>query len=395
MRNRYKEISIHKHNSSKQNFLLLYNGKFYETSTSTIELLEFLQQHDEESKGIQAYVEYYKGKYSYAYVHEVIKRVFNPLFTQNQLNNQRTFLYQREILSDKSIDKFAHALDFLFQKHFSYFILMFTWILNFIFFIRIKDLFYYDFSLNFYVLIGMYVFLLLSSFFHEIGHATACNHFGIKHGGIGIGLYLNIPVLYTNVTDIWLLQKKQRCIVNLAGIYFQTFILMFLLITYFYFHNDLLKYLILLQNINFAITLNPLFKFDGYWLLTDITGITNLKQHSSELLAFVYKKAIRQPINFTPYLFSISKNKRIILISYTILVNLFLGFYIFYLIPLFFMHLIHTLPILLEQLIFDLSKGYTIDFNIIQQLFSQLLFFSLTLYFLYRTIQPLFKWKKR
>lgn len=57
--------------------------------------------------------------------------------------------------------------------------------------------------MNAYSIIGLLAFVLLSSFFHELGHASACKYFEVKHGGIGFGLYLNFPVLYTDVTEVW------------------------------------------------------------------------------------------------------------------------------------------------------------------------------------------------
>lgn len=34
---------------------------------------------------------------------------------------------------------------------------------------------------------GLLLFILASSFFHELGHASACKYFGLRHGGIGFG----------------------------------------------------------------------------------------------------------------------------------------------------------------------------------------------------------------
>ena len=68
------------------------------------------------------------------------------------------------------------------------------------------------------MVVGLLVFMVVSSLFHELGHASACKHFGIRHGGIGFGLYLNFPVLYTDVTEVWRLRRADRCIVNLGGV---------------------------------------------------------------------------------------------------------------------------------------------------------------------------------
>lgn len=107
------------------------------------------------------------------------------------------------------------------------------------------------------MIVGLFVFMLLSSFFHELGHASACKYFGLHHGGIGFGLYLNFPVLYTDVTEVWKLNRMQRCVVNIAGVYFQSYWLLALLIAFLLTNNDMLRYLILTMNLSFLMTLNP------------------------------------------------------------------------------------------------------------------------------------------
>lgn len=96
------------------------------------------------------------------------------------------------------------------------------------------------------MVVGLLVFMLASSFFHELGHASACKYFGVRHGGIGFGLYLNFPVLYTDVTEVWKLNRAQRCVVNLAGVYFQSYWLIALLTAFLLTGNDILRYLILI-----------------------------------------------------------------------------------------------------------------------------------------------------
>src|ERR1700743_3784194 len=62
---------------------------------------------------------------------------------------------------------------------------------------------------------------LLSVVFHELGHSSALLNAGGSPGGIGIGMFLLMPVFFANVSQIWILPKKSRIIVDLGGIYFQ------------------------------------------------------------------------------------------------------------------------------------------------------------------------------
>jgi putative peptide zinc metalloprotease protein len=85
------------------------------------------------------------------------------------------------------------------------------------------------------------------------------------------------------------------------------------------------------------------------------------------------------------------KNKeRIALIVYTVIVNLFFGFYFFFLIPTFIYRFYTSFPSLIEQLIYRLSSGQTVDFGLIQAIFVQLLFMALIIYLLARMSKPVF-----
>ena len=167
-------------------------------------------------------------------------------------------------------------------------VLLVTFILDACFFLVTDNLLLFNSQVTVYVIVGLFVFMLLSSFFHELGHASACKYFGLHHGGIGFGLYLNFPVLYTDVTEVWKLNRMQRCVVNIAGVYFQSYWLLALLIAFLLTNNDMLRYLILTMNLSFLMTLNPFFKFDGYWIASDILGVPNLRARSLEPVSYTH-----------------------------------------------------------------------------------------------------------
>lgn len=123
--------------------------------------------------------------------------------------------------------------------------------------------------------------LLLSGLLHELGHTSACRYFGCPHGGIGFGLYFIFPAWYADVSKAWRLSRKQRAVVDLGGVYFQAILLIaidgYALLNGFEQSEFALK-LIWLITFTMLFTLNPVFKFDGYWLLSDLSGIHNLHQ---------------------------------------------------------------------------------------------------------------------
>lgn len=124
--------------------------------------------------------------------------------------------------------------------------------------------------------IALAALFMLSSLLHELGHTSACRYFGCLHGGIGVGLYFIFPAWYADVTKAWQLQRRQRAVVDLGGVYFQSIFLIavdaYALAT----GSPLALKLAWLITFAMLFTLNPVFKFDGYWLLSDLSGLHNL-----------------------------------------------------------------------------------------------------------------------
>ncbi len=54
------------------------------------------------------------------------------------------------------------------------------------------------------------ILYLISLLAHEFGHITACYRFDTKPRKVGIGLYLIIPVLYSDLSQTWTLSKKTK-----------------------------------------------------------------------------------------------------------------------------------------------------------------------------------------
>lgn len=390
--NLYNDITIHQKLSAstqEQRVLLSYNGQYYEASPAIAELIEALQQHETESEAITFYCEKKKGKYTPEQVKGIIDKFVIPLFTPKI--SKRSFLYEKELFSVQAIDKFSYAFRFLFYHWYMLAVLIIALILDICFFVHTPDLLLFNNKVNIYMIIGLFAFILGSSFFHELGHASACKYFGIQHGGIGFGLYLNFPVLYTDVTEVWKLKRGQRCVVNLAGVYFQSYWLILLLVAFFVTGNDMLRYLILIMNLGFAMTLNPFFKFDGYWIASDLLGVPNLRQRSLELFSYMWNRLKKRPIKQLPYLLQIRRLERYGLLVYSVVVNLFMGYYFLYIIPTFLYRFVQTFPDAVNELILYLSNQMIPPFALLRNIGMQLIFLGLIVYLIYKSIIPLLK----
>jgi len=130
------------------------------------------------------------------------------------------------------------------------------------------------------------LWMLASALAHELGHAAACRRFGTSHGDLGFGLYVVFPVLYMEVDETWKLSRGQRAVVDAGGLYFQVLFGLALLAAAQAVPSLATPALGCLGLIGVALftNLNPFFRFDGYWLASDLLGVPNLRQRSQRVM---------------------------------------------------------------------------------------------------------------
>lgn len=127
---------------------------------------------------------------------------------------------------------------------------------------------------------------------HELGHLAACARFGATHGGIGIGVYWCMPVFYAEVNGAWVLPRQQRAAVDAGGLYSQCAYVVAMGIAYLATGAPYVLEAITWSHFLMLHTLNPVLKYDGYWLLTDLAGTPNLHAQIREHALWVWN-AIR------------------------------------------------------------------------------------------------------
>lgn len=132
-----------------------------------------------------------------------------------------------------------------------------------------------------------YGVFLFSALLHELGHATACSRFGARPGAIGFGFYLFTPVLYADVSDAWKLPPAQRVIVDLSGIFMELLFCTGLGLAFLFTQNYLLLNVAVVVMLATYTNLNPLLRFDGYWAVSDLLRVPNLRATSNRKLGQV------------------------------------------------------------------------------------------------------------
>ncbi len=125
---------------------------------------------------------------------------------------------------------------------------------------------------------GIYLFALCA---HELGHATACLRFRLRPGDIGFAVYLIFPAVYCDVTRVWLLPRRQRVLVDLGGLLFETAAGAAYVVGAALFHSWVLALAAIMLAGNLLWVLNPFGRFDIYWALSDALGVTDLRRESA------------------------------------------------------------------------------------------------------------------
>ncbi len=118
--------------------------------------------------------------------------------------------------------------------------------------------------------------IVVSAAFHECGHATACRYGGAKPGVLGAGLYLVYPAFFSDVTDVYRLGKWGRVRTDLGGIYFNMIFSLLTAGAYFLTWFEPLLAIIVLQHLEMLHQLLPFLRLDGYYVVSDITGVPDL-----------------------------------------------------------------------------------------------------------------------
>lgn len=146
-------------------------------------------------------------------------------------------------------------------------------------------------------LLWMGVILVFLRAWHELGHASACKVMGARCTEMGLMLVMFVlPFPYCDATSSWRLpETRRRVIVAAAGMYFETFLAAIAAILWWKSEPGLVRTLsyntmVLSGFTTLVFNLNPLLRYDGYYILSDLTGIPNLWQRSRELLIFLTER---------------------------------------------------------------------------------------------------------
>lgn len=138
--------------------------------------------------------------------------------------------------------------------------------------------------------IWLAIVMAVTKVVHEFGHGLACKKFGGQCHEMGVMLLVLTPCLYANVSDSWLLKSKwKRAFIAAAGMYVELVLASFAVFIWWFSNPGLVNQLAL--NVIFVSSVstlifnaNPLLRYDGYYILSDILEIPNLRSKATSVL---------------------------------------------------------------------------------------------------------------
>ncbi|MBS0197932.1 MAG: biotin/lipoyl-binding protein [Planctomycetes bacterium] len=145
-------------------------------------------------------------------------------------------------------------------------------------------------------LVQMAVLFMLIRAWHELGHACACKAMGGRCTEIGMMLVAYIiPFPYCDTSDAWRFSPVwKRVMVSCGGMLFETFVAGIAAVIWAHADDSANTLRTLTYNImlisgvtTLVFNANPLMRYDGYYILSDVLGSPNLAQRGGELLRFL------------------------------------------------------------------------------------------------------------
>jgi len=139
----------------------------------------------------------------------------------------------------------------------------------------------------------LYIGIIIIKALHEFGHAFAVRRYGGEVHTMGVMFLIFSPLPYMDATAAWFFRNKwHRILVGAAGMIVEIFVAACAL---FIWANTgpgvihTLSYnMVFVASVSTVVfNINPLLRFDGYYILSDFLDMPNLHQHSGQHLKYL------------------------------------------------------------------------------------------------------------
>jgi putative peptide zinc metalloprotease protein len=189
---------------------------------------------------------------------------------------------------------------------------------------------YAFFKKPFWDFVEFWVILTSIGCIHEFAHGYTTKMYGGEVHNMGIALLYFMPAFYCDTTDSVLFPSKwQQLWVTTAGIYVEAIICTIATAVWAMSYPDTLAHELAYKAMLFTgvstvfFNINPLVKIDGYYALTSLLGISELREESFRYLgALVQRHVLRLNVEVP----AVSRRKKRIFLVYGSLALVYLGF---------------------------------------------------------------------
>ena len=130
--------------------------------------------------------------------------------------------------------------------------------------------------------------LAVTKTLHELAHAVVCRRSGARCGVIGIMLLCGVPCPYCDVTDSWRVASRlRRAAIMLAGVYVELILAALASLVWWStdgggLHYAAMNVMVVCGISSLLFNLNPLMRYDGYYVLSDMLNSVQLREEAAD-----------------------------------------------------------------------------------------------------------------
>lgn len=142
-------------------------------------------------------------------------------------------------------------------------------------------------------ILWLYLGMVIIKTIHEFGHAYFCRKFGGEVHVMGVMLMIFTPVPFVDATSSWgFKNRRHRVLVGCAGMIVELFVAAIAAMLWAHsakgsiFNSVMFNMMFIASVSTLLFNLNPLMRFDGYYILSDLLEIPNLNQRSTGQLIY-------------------------------------------------------------------------------------------------------------
>lgn len=137
---------------------------------------------------------------------------------------------------------------------------------------------------------AVYTALAVSAILHETAHVMVCDRFGISVKQVGLLFYFFQPGAYADVSEAWMLPERgKRAAIALAGVYVESILWIVATAYWLAAPAGVLHQIAFVAGLclstRIVLNLIPFLRLDGYWVLSDLLGMPNLRSFAFDYLA--------------------------------------------------------------------------------------------------------------